>query len=175
MPISNNLWRKNGGAPQELPGRDWDPNGLPWDNLAENQVGLNACGWEKAADYPDYDASTHRPVWDGSDWVLEEIPAPPAATPVLRVSKVEFTRLLTIPEYVGLLALEQRARAADLTSAANFGYGVVLVALDKFRNTLSEFIELDHPETILLVNDVLVGSGVLSPERAAQVLANQLP
>lgn len=94
-----------------------------------------------------------------------------------RITKMAFAGLLTLQERAGLLGAKKVI--AELTSAeyadiANIGYVYLDVVLQNFELP-AEFIELNHPDTILAVSTVLVQSGILTTERAERVLSGLKP
>lgn len=97
-------WRKNGGAPEELPFSDRDPAGELWTNLLSNREGREACGWAEAPPEPvageDYDPATHTARWDRASgaYVIEARPPAPPPPPPPEPVPVALTKL----QFVGL-------------------------------------------------------------------------
>jgi hypothetical protein len=172
--IRNNLWRKGNSPPTELPYRDYGPdldgNIVPWDNLLNNTEGRAACDWQPAPDYPNYDSNLQYPEWhELGGWIIKDKPSPAAPKPI--VSHKEFLDLLTFQEQVLFAYLQKQV---EVMTPQEFGTNIiaqmVTVAISNFN--ASEKVELTNPQTIRFVNQLLVPAGILTQERANQVLAN---
>jgi len=136
-------------------------------------------GWIYADHAPAAPGPDQAAVWAAEAWhLLERRPAPaPAPERPMRITKIEFSRLFTDAQLVGYLALEAQAKAltpADFADPAKSGVIQAAVMFKKF-DMLPDLIELDHPETIAGVDQVLVAAGVLTADEAARILANVPP
>jgi len=88
------LYRKDGGAPQEIPFSAHDATGRLWTDLPNNQEGREATGWEEAPAKPIYDPTEYNLIWSGTDWALQEIPPPPPTDPVpVPLTRIQFVEL----------------------------------------------------------------------------------
>jgi hypothetical protein len=113
-------------------------------------------------------------TWDGTVNTPPE-PSEPPAMP-MRVSKIQFSRLFTTAELVAQNIKRKQIAAlqpADYANPANAGLVGLEIVLQKL-DLLTEFVELDHADTIAAI-DLLQTLGVLSAERAAAVLAGDAP
>lgn len=120
-------------------------------------------------------------VYDPSGWRIlpasSPFSAPGPAGPAARIKKIEFSRLFTDQQLVGYLSLKAQAKAltaADFADPAKAGLVSAAVMFEKF-DMLPDQIELDHPETIKGVSQVLVGGGVITAPEAARILSNIPP
>lgn len=177
--IANNLWRKNGGVPRELPFEDRDINNKTWTNLPHNAEGREECGWSKAPDWPDYDPTSESPFWDSENQTWEIGPKPVVNSTPKRIPKIDFARLFTLTESFKIEALEQVVKSADLTDPNNFVYGLARIAFKRFE-LASEYVELDQPEVASFLINILKPNGVLGDEatadiRIAQILSATFP
>lgn len=172
------MYRKDGGAPQALPAIDYDAAGQPWTDLASNAEGRAACGWTLAPAQPSYDPSTEEVVWVDGAWEVRALPpAPEPALQPIRVTKIDFSRLFTLSERAALNAAKATIRAMTPTDYADPAKEPLVqleIVVESF-DLPAEFIELDHPDTVIAVGTVLVNAGILTPARAAEVLANTPP
>lgn len=122
----------------------------------------------------------------GADWVLidaVDAPAEVVASPLLRTTKIDFMRLLTLSQRVTMLAIRADVRAmtlADYADPAKAGLVGAALMFEQF-DLASEFVELGHPETIYGVSVLMVGAGIFGPDlavaaaEAARVLSNTPP
>lgn len=172
--IANDLWQKAGGVPASLPASDHDADGLPWDNLVDNADGRTACGYTKAPDWPDFDPTTQHAVWISDGWSIQALPTPAPA--IVRVSRYEFSQLLTIEEKVKISAARAQIRAMTPANYADNAYAG-LVGLEQVLDAfdLPTDIELTAAATIYAVETVLVAAGIITSDRATHILANLPP
>jgi hypothetical protein len=169
------LWIKNNCIPQGLPDHDYDQEDQIWTSLETSEEARTATGWSLAPTQPSFNPTTEMVLWLNGAWQVTALPAPPVVVaPPRRVSKIAFSRLLTNNEKASLYAAEYLIRNLTLSDRVTQPALVALEICQKGFDMLSEFIELDHPDTILAVSQVFVANGILTPTRAAQVLANEL-
>lgn len=134
-------------------------------------------GWTHAAAPPPALTEGQAAVWFAGGWVVadrREVPATPA---VRRLAKIDFSRLFTPGQLVAYLALKAQAKALAPADFADPSQAIVIQAAVMFEkfDLLPDYIELDHPETVAGVSQVLVGAGVLTEAEAARILANVPP
>ena len=118
-----------------------------------------------------------------ADFITANTPAPtpePELTPIIvRVDKVRFKNELLTP--VELIAFNRATKTVAAKLATEEAYddpeNAIYVQAEMLLDYLADIqiIELTHDKTILGVSQILVGLGVLTPERAEQVLANKTP
>lgn len=120
-------------------------------------------------------------LYDPSGWILLQddvvLTAPGPVGAAARITKIAFSRLFTSEQLVAYLSLKAQAKAltpADFADPAKAGLVAAAVMFEKF-DMLPDQIELDHPETIMGVSQVLVGGGVLTVQEAARILSNVPP
>ncbi|PZR37182.1 hypothetical protein [Caulobacter segnis] len=136
-------------------------------------------GWRIVSAAPPMLAPGQVAAWAGSAWEIvpeAERPTSLSKTP-LRIAKIDFSRLFTTDELVAYLALEAQAKSltpADFADPTKTALVQAAVMFAKF-GMLPDLIELDHPETIAGVSQVLVANGVLTAAEAARILANVPP
>lgn len=169
------LYHKDDGRePQQVPNEDRDADGVLYSGLSTWPEGRAATGWIEEPPTPSFDPVTHQRVWNSSErtWEVEPIPASPA---IVRVTKADFSRLFTMEQRIKLEALEDAAKAADLSDPGQAAtFGPVRVMFRAFTLP-AEFIELDHPETIAAVSQLLVGAGVVNASEATRILSGVYP
>ena len=173
-------WTKDGSFPQEMTDRRRifrDEEGFSYTNVVgDDPLPESMFGYEEAPPEPEYNPGTQRLDWDGSNWVVVDLPPPPEPPHVpVRVTKADFRRLLTQAEQA---AIEIKLKEIDEMSATQFsgdqaaqGFQVMMKA---FEEPL-EFIELDHPDTIFAVTNIMIPSLGMDPSRAEQILSNTPP
>ncbi len=176
------LWTKSGSYPSALPPSDTDQEGRIWTDLANNPDGQAATGWTSAPPAPAFDAASEILTWTDGAWRVEDRPAdpPPPAPPVVRVTKSDFSRLLTFAELARMNA--KRRQVAELTAAdyedPDKAPLIELEIVIQQFDLPAEFIELTHPDTVVGVQ-LLAREGILDPsrplERIAEILANVAP
>jgi len=142
---------------------------------------LDVCppGWRIVnAPAPDL-AADQVALVSGDSWVVisaADRPAVPAVRlPV--ISKIDFSRLFTGEQMVKYLALKAAAKALTPADFADPAKAVTIQAAVMFEKfgLLPDLIELDHPETIAGVGQILVAAGVLPAPEAERILANVPP
>lgn len=138
--------------------------------------------WIYAETAPPALAEGEAAVWAGGAWYVQPYQEPPAepdlpAAAPLRISKIDFSRLFTAQEFVAYLALEAQTKALAPADFADPDKVALVQAAAMFKkfDMLPDLIELDHPETIAGVGQVLVATGVLTEGEAARILANVPP
>ena len=166
------MWRQNNGVPRLLKPMEYDENGLSWTGVATSEAAQLALHLV-AAPYPEYNADEEEPVWNEANEEWDIVPR--VIVTNWKVTKSDFSRLFTFQERIDLEAFEQQANAADLTDPMQaLVFGPVKVMFRSF-GLPAEFIELDHPETIAAVSQILVGGNVITTERAERILSNLPP
>lgn len=174
------LWHKSDGrAPGDLPEFAYDADGNSWSDLANSSAARAATGWILAPEYPDYDSETQTPVWNSSDlnWIIVDKPTEPDIFVPVKVTKSEFSRLFTNGERGALIVARRTFESmspADLAQIENMGWVYLGIIFENLEFP-AEYIELNHPDTITAINEVLVPMGILTSERAAEVLSNNPP
>lgn len=124
------------------------------------------------------------PTWTGAGWrLIEETPnaqtpehSPGAVAPRRELAKIAFERLFTVAETLAVIALTDQAEAltpAQLVDPANQGLAGFRVYLRRYA-ALPEILDLDDADTIAGVW-LLQSMGVLTSERAADILAGRAP
>ncbi len=94
-----------------------------------------------------------------------------------RVTKIAFSRLFTFQERAILNAAKATIRGMTPNDYGN-PFLMPIVALELIMDAFelpAEFIELNHPDTILAIGTVFVQAGILTRQRAEQILAYQMP
>lgn len=133
--------------------------------------------WTHADSPPPALAGDQVAVWIAGGWVVaaRRSVEPPSTT--RRLTKIDFARLFSPAQLVAYLALKAQAKALTPADFADPSKAVVIQAAVMFEkfDLLPDIIELDHPETVAGVGQVLVAAGVLSQGEAARVLANTPP
>lgn len=95
----------------------------------------------------------------------------------VRVTKMDFSRLFTLSERAAQQAARKHIASmtpTEYASLENLGYVYLDVMFQNF-DLPTEYIELNHPDTIYAIETVMVNAGLLTAERAAQIIANQPP
>lgn len=174
----NDYWVHD-GALILLPKEMTDSDGFIWTDLANNEVAQQKLGLTKASAYPDYDDATQRPVWDGvGGWTIEDLPPPVTIATVVQISQLDFQNLLTDAELSAWNKVKKQVAAltpADYDSADPSVQMLIKAEIAQNKYDSAKGVELTSPDTQTFVSQLMVGLGILTAERAAQVLANQLP
>lgn len=175
MAISNDLWRKDGGVPAPIPYSEDDADGNRYDNLANNPAGQAALKYVKAPDYPNHDVNTKHCVWDTEIefWVVADKPPEPVVP--IKITHKEFLDLMTFEEIV-LWKVKEKELAEMKANlfAINPLFQKFAVMKENFEKSL--MIELNNPQTMYGVMNVMVPMGILATtQRAQQLLANIKP
>jgi len=141
------LWRKGEAAPQALPSLDYDHEGQPWSDLANDADGRVACGWSPAPEPPQHNPAVEYAVWSSGAWLIQPLPAPPA-TPA-RIVKYWLLQRFTEAQERAFAKLEYLARnltPTDLDDPQKEG----LFQLQRFLRRLDALavVELDAEQTI---------------------------
>lgn len=104
---------------------------------------------------------------------------PMPITEVVRVDKVRFKNVLLTTAELAAFNRATKTVAAVLSDPAAYDdpANALHVQAEMLLDYLADIsvIELNHPKTVQGVSEVLVGLGVLTAARAAQVLANESP
>ena len=136
-------------------------------------------GWRIMADSPPLLEDGELALAVGSAWTVIAVADRPDAPPqrLTRIAKIEFSRLFTDGQLIAYLALKAQAKAltaADFADPAKVALVQAAVMFEKF-DMLPDLIELDHPETIAGVGQILVANGVVSESEAARILQGVPP
>lgn len=118
--------------------------------------------------------------WTYADGMFSE--PPPPEEPEAPAEPVRITRLRLKNELLTpaeLLAYNKAKRDVAALTAADYGNPAkaLLVQAEILLDYMEDAtaIELDNPKTIMGVSQLMVALGILTPARAAQVLANEEP
>ncbi|MFN4069726.1 MAG: hypothetical protein ACK4IW_09905 [Brevundimonas aurantiaca] len=173
------LFRLNGAAPARLPAVFHASNGDCFTALDTlSGADLAALGFVPAPVQPEFDPVTHRADWNAEDetWMVVEAPPPPAPE-ARRISRVRFKNELLTPDE--LIAYNRARRDVAALTPADYDdpAKALLVQAEILLDYMDDAtaIELDNPKTVLGVEQIMVGLGILTSPRAAQVLADQEP
>lgn len=152
---------------RRLPSTDiGSPGPLPKDLIGLKDQSLADLGWtDPALGYRGF----------GFFPVPDPVVQPPAK--VVRVSKIDFSRLLTLPERAALLGLRKQIAAmspAEFADPVNTAFVQAAIMFESF-DLPAEFIELTHPDTVAAVGTLMVALGVITSKRATEILAGQAP
>lgn len=133
--------------------------------------------WTFSEDPPPAVGPEQAAIWFGGSWVIGTRREPVVTPAVRRITKIEFSRLFTNAQLIGYLALKAQAKALSPADFADPAKAVLIQAAVMFEkyDMLPDLIELDYPETIAGVDQVLVAAGVLTADEAARILANVPP
>lgn len=133
--------------------------------------------WTFAEDPPPAVGAGEAAVWFAGRWFVGPARIPVLTPAVRRITKIEFSRLFTNAQLIGYLALKAQAKALTPADFSDPDKAVLIQAAVMFEkyDMLPDLIELDHPETIAGVDQVLVAAGVLTSEEATRILANVPP
>ena len=91
--------------PQPLPFEAYDPDKRLWTDLADNEEGREATGWDRIAPAKHADTASKVAVWDGEaeEWVMADRPTVPGEPPVIvrfpPISDRQFFQALATPPY----------------------------------------------------------------------------
>ena len=94
-----------------------------------------------------------------------------------RVTKIVFSRLFTFQERAILNAAKATIRGMTPNDYGN-PFLMPIVALELIMDAFelpAEYIELNHPDTILAIGTVFVQAGILTKARSEQILNNLMP
>lgn len=118
--------------------------------------------------------------WTYADGVFSEPPPPEA--PEVPADPIRITRLRLKNELLTpgeLLAYNKTKRDVMALTAADYNdpSKTLLVQAEILLDYMEDAtaIELDNPKTVMGVSQLMVALGILTPTRAAQVLANEEP
>lgn len=151
------LYSRNQAKPAPLPSRLRMPDGSTrTDPATFTDEEIAAAGYVLAPAKPAFDATTHALEWEGTDWVVVELPAPPVVVRApQRLSRFEFMGLLTLQERQALKA----RRAID---------PVIDDALDLL--TMASHIEPTHAMVVQMLGYV-EQIGIMSSARRTAFVA----
>ncbi len=111
------------------------------------------------------------------DGEIVPVEAPSAPVQPVRITRLRLKNELLTP--AELLAYNKAKRDVAALTAADYGNPAkaLLVQAEILLDYMEDAtaIELDNPKTIMGVSQLMVALGILTPARAAQVLANEEP
>lgn len=133
-----NLYLRPESAPQPLPFSANDADGRLWTDLAGNEEGRIATGWNEPAPAKlVHDEATQQVVWypELSDWVIETLPVLEPVEPQ--------PRILGKLEFIGLVQAAGGMTDAQLTTA----YKDPQLEAFWVKYQMASSVERDHPVT----------------------------
>lgn len=154
--------------------------------VVQGQSVVNIIVWDGAEGWEPGDGQTLVATedagigWTYADGMFSEPPPPEepeASAEPVRITRLRLKNELLTP--AELLAYNKAKRDVAALTAADYGdpAKALLVQAEILLDYMEDAtaIELDNPKTVMGVSQLMVALGILTPARAAQVLANEEP